>query len=99
MERGVKFNDYWLIVLDNGLGDHLAFAHVWPDIKKKAQTLGKKLILAVCYPHVFANEPTISIASAMKLDKDLGKYNVYNFMINRNWKKSLVEAFRAMHDV
>jgi hypothetical protein len=98
-DHGVKFNDYWLIVLDNGLGDHLAFSHVWPDIKKKAANLGKKLILSVCYPEVFANDTTISIADAIKLDPDIGKYNIYNFMISKNWNKSLVEAFRTMHDV
>ena len=98
-DHGVKFNDYWLVVLDNGLGDHLAFSHVWPDIKKKADNLGKKLILAVCYPQVFQNETTISIADAIKLDPDIEKYNIYNFMMSRNWNKSLVEAFRTMHDV
>ena len=95
--RNVKFNDYWLIVLDNGLGDHLAFVHVWPEIKEKARQKGQKVLLAVCYPEVFKNEPVISIADAMKLEKDLGKHNVYNFMIQNNWKKSLIDGFRAMY--
>lgn len=99
LSHGIKFNNYWLIVHDSGLGDHLAFYHVWPDIKKKAEKTGRKIILAVCYPEVFLGEPVISIADALKLDKDLDKYNVYRFMVQNNWSGSLVDAFRAMHGV
>lgn len=95
--HGIEFNNYWMIVHDSGLGDHLAFYHVWPDIKKKAEKTGHKLILAVCYPEVFLGETVISIADASKLDKDLEKYNVYKFMAHNNWRGNLVDAFRAMH--
>ena len=95
----IEFNSYWLIVLDNGLGDHLAFYHIWPDIKKKAEKTRHQIILAVCYPEVFLGEPVISIADASRLDKDLAKYGVYSFMVNNNWTGTLVDAFRAMHGV
>jgi hypothetical protein len=98
-ENGLKFNDYWLIVLDSGLGDHLAFAHVWQDIKKKAKDQDRKILLSVCYPEVFKGDPVISIADAIKLVKDIGPYSVYNFMIKNNWTKSLVEAYRAMYQL
>jgi GT2 family glycosyltransferase len=99
LSHRIKFNNYWLIVHDSGLGDHLAFYHIWPDIKKKAEKTGHKIILAVCYPEVFLGEPVISIADALKLDKDLDKYNIYRFMAHNNWSGSLVDAFRAMHGV
>ncbi len=95
--NGIKFNNYWLIVLDSGLGDHLAFLHVWPDIKNKADKMGHTILLAVCYPEVFLGESVISIADAAKLDKDLNKYNVYSFMANNNWRGNLVDAYKVMH--
>jgi hypothetical protein len=95
--HSIEFNNYWLIVLDNGLGDHLAFLHLWPEIKKKAEKTRHQIMLAVCYPEVFLGEPVISIADASRLDKDLEKYSVYNFMVNNNWTGTLVDAFRAMH--
>lgn len=97
--HGIEFNTYCLIVLDNGLGDHLAFCHVWPEIKKKAEKNKNKIILAVCYPEVFLGETVISIDDASRLDKDLSKYSIYKFMADNNWKGNLVDAFRAMNGV
>ena len=97
--RGVKFNNYWLIVLDSGLGDHLAFVHVWPRIKKKAKDEGRKILLAACYPEVFADDPTISIADAGLIEPDLGKHNIYNFMIHKNWTGHIIQAYEAMYGV
>jgi hypothetical protein len=103
LERGIHFNDYWLIVLDNGLGDHWVFKHILPDVITKATTTKKTLLLAVCYPEVFEDVPhlnVISIHDAKRLACDqFEKHNVYNFMIERRWTGTLLEAFKAMHVV
>jgi glycosyltransferase involved in cell wall biosynthesis len=86
-----------LIVLDNGLGDHFAFKMVLPEIKEKYKD--KHIMLAVCYPDVFADESDvqlISIADAEKIDKDIDKYNVYRYMTDMNWKGKLIDAYRSM---
>lgn len=102
-ERGIQFNDYWLIVLDNGLGDHWAFKHVLPSIVEKSKSSGRKLLLAVCYPEVFEDLPglnLISIQDAIRLaGQDFNSHNIYNFMIEHRWSGNLVEAFKAMHGV
>ena len=102
-DRGIHFNDYWLIVLDNGLGDHWAFKHILPAIVEKATITGKTLLLAVCYPEVFEDTSglnLISIEDAKRLSgPTFDKHNIYNFMIEKRWTGNLVEAFKAMHGV
>lgn len=99
----IRFNDYWLIVLDNGLGDHWAFKHVLAKILEKAAITGKTLLVAVCYPDVFDDVTglnLISIDDARRMSgSGFDKHNIYNFMIERNWTGSLGEAFKSMHGI
>jgi GT2 family glycosyltransferase len=95
---GVRFNQTKLFVLDNGIGDHFMFKMAWPRIKAKFRQ--HRMFLACCYPQIFADEKDaqiISIAEATQIDGELGKYNVYEWAAARNWDKSLVKAFEAMH--
>jgi hypothetical protein len=96
---GIKFQSTWPIVLNEGLGDHLAFLHVLPAIKEKAAAEGKCIQLFVTYPEVFASEATHSIAEAIALFGDIARFSIYNFMIETHWKGTLLEAFHAFHGV
>ena len=85
-----------IIVLDSGLGDHIVFKKILPEIRAKY----KKLILAVCYSEVFEDDKDITIISINEAKKFLGNiedHNIYKFMWDRNWTKSLAEAFRERY--
>jgi len=89
-------NDSKLIVLDNGIGDHFAFKHVLPELKK----IHKKITLALCTPEIFKDEKDlniISIAEAQLIDPSQDRYNVYKWMWDRNWKGKLYQAFLEMY--
>ncbi len=86
-----------IIVLDNGLGDHLMFRQILPEIKEKYA--GQKIIIAACYPEVFEDDGVelISIQQAKDLGIDMDRHNVYEFGMKNNWKDSLIDAFRRLH--
>ena len=85
-----------MVVLNNGLGDHYAFKHILPELIEK---YGKdNITIAVCYREVFKEYDIklISIAEAQQLG-DLDKYNVYKYMWDKQYSKSIVEAYREMY--
>jgi GT2 family glycosyltransferase len=85
---------YFVVVLNNGLGDHLAFSNVLPALMKKHN----RLIIGCCYPEVFQsfNVKIVPVGSVMGLKPD---ENIYKFMSDNNWKKSIVEAYSAYYGV
>jgi hypothetical protein len=88
----------FVAVLDNGLGDHYEFKKILPAIKKKYPK--KKIVLATCYPEVFNDQKgiqQISIAEAKAIFGDIEKFNIYRFMAEKNWKKSVSDAFSKMY--
>jgi hypothetical protein len=92
---GINFTQTKLCVLDDGLGDHLAFKSILPEIRKKYNDV----VLAVCYPEVFKDDDIklISIADAKAMG-DIGKYNIYKFLWDNTDKRyTLQEAFRRMY--
>lgn len=91
-----------IIHLDAGLGDHYAFLTVLPKIIEKYKD--QKIILAVCYPDVFADYPDIPLISIAESKKILGEQacdmqSVYRFMIDHRWQKTLIEAYEALYEV
>ncbi len=93
-EWGVIPRFFKLVVLDNGLGDHLVFKKVLIDLKNKYENI----IVACCYPEVFIDSDVkiVSIEEA-KVFGDIVKYNIYKFMSDRNWKGSLEDAYRKLY--
>lgn len=88
-----------LIVLNCGLGDHYAFKMMLDELLQKYAD--HEIIIASCYREVFIDYPqikqiSISEAAIMEPDYD-NKFNIYKFMIDKNWKNKLVDAFRAMY--
>lgn len=82
MER----KDKTIVVLDAGMGDHIVFSHVLPEIKNPE--------IYTCYPDIV---PGQSIAEAYRLFGDLGKFNIYGKMAQWGWKDSLENAYRKMY--
>jgi hypothetical protein len=80
-----------LIHLGVGLGDIYAFKHILPDLKKKYQTV----IIGCCCPAVFEAENVKLIP--YEAAKNSSGDNVYDWMAERNWKGSIVEAYRGMY--
>jgi hypothetical protein len=75
-----------IVVLDNGLGDHIVFKHVLQHIKNP--------VVFSCYPDVI---PGRSIQEAKNLFGDIEKYNIYRKMDEWKWTGSLEDAFRKMY--
>lgn len=87
-----------LIVLDCGIGDHFAFKSALPKIREAHKD--KDLVLAVCYPSVFAGEDVnlISIADAKNmLGERYEDYSIYKHLWDKDWKGSLSEGMVEMH--
>jgi FkbM family methyltransferase len=94
---GVTSQQNKIIVLNAGLGDQLAFLKILPELIDKYGE--ENLTLAVCNEEVFEdyNVKLISIAEAAALLGDLERFNLYKFMWDRNWKISMVDAYREMY--
>ena len=78
--------DKTVVVLNCGMGDHIVFTHVLPEIKNP--------VVFGCYPEILPCRP---IAEAVDLFGDIEPMNVYHNMSKWNWKGSLEDAFRKMY--
>ena len=80
------------------MGDHFAFKSILPQIKEKYKDT--ELVLAVCYPAVFKKETNIkliSIQDAKNSYGNLDRFDIYKFMLDRQWTRTLVDAFKEMY--
>ena len=94
-EYKINTKSYKLCILDNGLGDHLVFKKLIPELQNKYNNL----IIACCYPLVFEeykNIKIISISEAQLLT-NINEYNVYKKMAEWNWKESIELAYKKMY--
>lgn len=82
----LKYKDNTIVVLDNGMGDHIVFKQVIPYLKNP--------LIFSCYPEII---PGRSIAEAKSLFGDLDHYNIYMKMDKWGWKGSLENAFRKLY--
>jgi glycosyltransferase involved in cell wall biosynthesis len=88
---------YKFIVLDNGLGDHIMFKAVLPEIL--AKHAGKRIVLFVCYPEVFEGVAGITLATISDAHAAFGNldgFSVYKWCEERHWQRSLADAFLEM---
>lgn len=87
---------YKLVILDCGLGDHLIFSMILPEMHKKYPDI----IVAACFPEVFEDDKNIkliSIADSHYLMDDIGKLNVYKWMWDNKWAGTLEDAYRGLY--
>lgn len=82
----LKYKDHTIVILDAGIGDHIVFSHVLPDIKNP--------LVFTCYPDIV---PGKSIAEAYELFGDMEHLNIYRKMKEWNWTGSLEDAFRKLY--
>lgn len=82
----LSFKGKTIVVLDCGMGDHLVFKKVLPEVKDA--------VVFSCYPEIV---PGRSIAEARFLFGDLDQYNIYRKMDQWGWTSSLEEAFRKLY--
>lgn len=82
----LKHKDDTIVVLNNGMGDHVVFSHVLPDVKNP--------LIFGCYPEII---PSGSIAQAQELFGDIEQFNVYKKMDQWGWKDSLENAYRKLY--
>ncbi len=82
----MRYKDNTIVVLDNGLGDHLVFKKILPEIKNP--------IVFSCYPDVI---PGKSIGEAQHLFGSLDQFSIYSKMDQWKWKDSLEDAFRKLY--
>ena len=98
---GVKPNEYSFVVLNCGLGDHFAFKSVLHLYMEKNRY--KKNIFFVTFPEVFKDISNITLASIAQSESMFGSnvdnFNVYKFMIENNWDKSLTRAYYDMYQL
>lgn len=91
--------DEKIILLDNGIGDHVEFLRILPEILEK----NKKVRIACCFPEIFEeydNDGRVDLVSVASVSKWIGNpdsYNLYAFMAQRNWEKPIIDAFREMY--
>ena len=83
---GVK--DKTIVVLDNGIGDHIVFKHVLPLIKNP--------MVFSCYPSVV---PGRSIQEAKDMFGSIEPWSIYRKMDEWKWTDSLENAFKKMYNV
>jgi len=97
-EWGVVPSKVKYCVLDNGIGDHLMFKKILPEIREKNS--GTKIVLASCYNEIFEDDKDltiISIGDAKIQFGNIDRWNIYKWMWDRKWDRSLEEAFRGMY--
>lgn len=82
----MQFKDKTIVVLDNGMGDHLVFKKILPEIKNP--------VLFTCYPEII---PGRSIQEARDLFGNTDQWNIYMKMDNWHWNQSLEKAFRKLY--
>ena len=78
--------DDTIVVLNCGMGDHVVFSHVLPEIKKP--------VVFTCYPEIV---PGRSIAEAQALFGSIDQWNIYSKMDAWRWQGSLESAFRRLY--
>ena len=96
---GVKTNNFKLIFLDSGRGDHYAFKTILPELFEKYK--GVKIIIAACWHDCFwdiKNDDMLlcSLSDAAPI-VDPAQHNIYGFMDKNKWTQSLTEAYRKMY--
>lgn len=97
---GVKLNEYILVSLKGGIGDHYAFKHIYPELKTR--NINKRIMIFCVYPQVFWNLYMDSVYPCKEIDAfnlNMGNYDVYEWMARNNWTGPLYEAFRKMYNL
>jgi len=85
---------YKMIALSHGLGDHLMFVNIIPELLKKCKTL----VLFCVYGEVFFGLPNV-VCLPLGCAAAFGviETGVYEYMTKYNWKRSMVKAYEQLY--
>ena len=84
--KTLEYRDKTIVVLNCGMGDHIVFNFVLPEIKNP--------VVFSCYPEIVAGG---SIAEAQTLFGDIDQWNIYKKMDLWKWTDTLENAFRKLY--
>ena len=87
-QNTIGMQDQTIVVLNNGMGDHIMFKPVLKDIKNP--------VVFSCYPEII---PGRSIQEAKDLFGDIEQWNIYRKMDQWHWTQSVESAFRKLYRV
>jgi hypothetical protein len=82
----INYSDKKIVILNCGMGDHVVFTHVLPEIKNAE--------VFTCYPDIV---PGRSIAEARQLFGNIDPWSIYIKMHQWKWTGSLEDAYRKMY--
>lgn len=82
----IGFKGKTVVVLNNGMGDHVVFSKILPEIKDA--------VVFGCYPEIIPCRP---IAEAQALFGDIEQWNIYKKMAEWKWTDSLENAYRKLY--
>ena len=82
----LSYRNNTIVVLNCGLGDHIVFSHILPDIRDA--------VVFTCYPEII---PGKSIAEAQHLFGNIDQWNIYAKMDQWKWIDSLENAYRKLY--
>ena len=93
-KRGLAAESYRPVVLDGGIGDHLAFCPVLEEMMKRW-----KVRVYCVFPEVFLDYkvPTGSLEDAKRELGDISRFNVYARMTDWKWTGHITEAYRKIY--
>jgi len=85
---------YKFIALSHGLGDHLMFVNIVPELLKRCKTL----VMFCVYGDVFMGLPNV-ICLPLGDAAAFGckETSVYEWMVKYNWKRSMLEAYEKLY--
>jgi hypothetical protein len=84
----VQLKNKTIVVINNGMGDHIVFKRVLKDIKDP--------VVFSSYPQII---PGRSIEEAKCLFGDIEQFNIYKKMDEWGWKGSIENAYRKLYMV
>jgi GT2 family glycosyltransferase len=85
---------YKMIALSHGLGDHLMFANIIPELLKRCKTL----VLFCVFGEVFEGFENIVLRPVGEAASFGIKENgVYEWMTKYNWKRSMLKAYEELY--
>ena len=82
----LAYKDKKIVVLNCGMGDHIVFKKILPEIENAE--------VFTCFPEII---PGRSMSEAIALFGDIDHWSIYKKMAQWKWKDSLEAAFRKMY--
>ena len=85
---------YKMIALSHGLGDHLMFVNILPELLKKCE----KLVLFCVWGEAFEDFPNVIVRPLGEAASfGVKETGVYEWMTKYNWRRSMLKAYEELY--